>query len=105
MTNNAQPTLRYEKYFDLWDQKSAVRTKANTYSMPGDRLRSELHGKHWFIPNGVPILAHPLLKDIDQDKEQYILGRFLIQFLEYGTILEHEFINTILVEMALGECG
>lgn len=105
MINNNQSSLRYEKYFDLWDQQSAVRSKQHTYTMPSDGLRNELLSKRWFIPDGVPILAHPLLKNIDQDKEQYILGRFLLQFLEYGTILEHEFINTILVEMAMGECG
>lgn len=105
MTNQAQPVFRYEKYFDQWDQQSAVRSKPNTYSMPADGLRRELNDKRWFIPDGVPILAHPYLKNLDQDKEQYILGRFLLQFLEYGTILEHEFINTILAEMAMGECG
>jgi hypothetical protein len=105
MLNNAQPELRYEKYFDLWDQQSAVRSKPNTYSMHAQHLRNELHRKCWFIPDCVPILSHPLLKNLDQDKEQYILGRFLLQFLEYGTILEHEFINTILAEMAMGECG
>lgn len=105
MTKNSQQVLRYEKYFDHWDQQSAVRSKANTYSMNSDNLNAELRSKRWFIPDGVPILAHPLLKEIEQEKEQYILGRFLLQFLEYGTILEHEFVNTILAEMAMGECS
>jgi hypothetical protein len=105
MTKDDQSVLRYEKYFDKWDQQAAVRTKPNTYSMRGDGLHGELRNKRWFLPDGVPILTHPLLKNIDQDKEQYILGRFLLQFLEYGTILEHEFINTILAEMAMGESG
>lgn len=105
MTKDDQSVLRYEKYFDKWDQQAAVRTKPNTYSMRGDGLHGELCNKRWFLPDGVPILTHPLLKNIDQDKEQYILGRFLLQFLEYGTILEHEFINTILAEMAVGESG
>ncbi len=105
MTSSMQSAFRYEKYFDQWDQQSAVRSKPNTYSMQADRVRYELSGKRWFIPDGVPILAHPLFKNLEQDKEQYILGRFLLQFLEYGTILEHEFINTILAEMAMGECG
>jgi hypothetical protein len=105
MTNVAQPVLRYAKYFDQWDQQSAVRSKTNTYTMLSDGLNTELRNKRWFLPDGVPILAHPLLKNLDQDKEQYILGRFLLQFLEYGTILEHEFVNTILAEMAMGESG
>jgi hypothetical protein len=105
MTKDDQSVLRYAKYFDQWDQQSAVRSKANTYSMLSDDLNAELSNKRWFLPDGVPILAHPLLKNLDQDKEQYILGRFLLQFLEYGTILEHEFVNTILAEMAMGESG
>src|SRR3990167_7316257 len=105
MTKDDQSVLRYTKYFDQWDKQSSVRSKPNTYSMPADGLSAELRSKRWFLPDGVPILTHPLLKNLDQDKEQYILGRFLLQFLEYGTILEHEFINTILAEMAMGECG
>jgi hypothetical protein len=73
--------------------------------MQSDVLDEELRSKRWFIPEGVPILEHQLLKGLDRDREQYLLGRFLLQFLEYGTILEHEFINTILAEIALGEHG
>lgn len=105
MTKDDQPILRYQKYFDQWDQQSAVRSKPNTYVMLADGLNAELRSKRWFIPEGVPILSHHLLKNLDQDKEQYVLGRFLLQFLEYGTILEHEFISTILAEIALGEHG
>lgn len=105
MTQFTQPVLRYAKYFDQWDTQSSVRSKPNTYSMASDNLNSELNDKRWFLPDGVQILTHPLLKGLDQEKEQYILGRFLLQFLEYGTILEHEFINTILAEMAMGESG
>jgi hypothetical protein len=55
--------------------------------------------------HGVPMLTHALLKNIEPSQEQYLLGRFLLQFLEYGTVLEHEFVNTILAELALGEAG
>ena len=105
MTNDEQSVLRYAKYFDKWDKESAVRSKPNTYTMLVDGLSAELRSKRWFLPAGVPILAHPLLKNLEQDKEQYVLGRFLLQFLEYGTILEHEFVNTILAEIAMGEFG
>src|SRR3990167_4618469 len=105
MTNTSQSILRYQKYFDQWDQQSAVRSKPNTYSMLADGLDAELRSKRWFIPEGVPILSHPLMNNLDQGKEQCVLGRFLLQFLEYGTILEHEFVNTILAEIALGESG
>lgn len=106
MKYKPQPELRYAKYFDEWDKKSAVRSKPNTYSMQESiMLRLELNKRRWFLPEGVPVLTHPLLQNLDKDKEQHILGRFLLQFLEYGTILEHEFINTILAEMAMGECG
>lgn len=105
MKKDDESILRYQKYFDQWDQQSAVRSKPNTYAMLADGLDAELRSKRWFIPEGVPILSHPLMKNLEQGKEQYVLGRFLLQFLEYGTILEHEFINTILAEIALGEHG
>jgi hypothetical protein len=97
--------LRYQKYFDDWDATSAVRSKLNTYNMRPEKLNSELKDKRWFLPAGTPILSHPLLKNIDQTQEQYLLGRFILQFLEYGTVMEHEFVNTILAELALGESG
>lgn len=105
MSSKLDVILRYQKYFDSWDKKSSVRAKPNTYSMSRTHLDYELNERRWFISDGVPILEHSLLKGIDKEKEQYILGRFLLQFLEYGTILEHEFVNTILAEIALGECG
>ena len=103
--NEQQLISRYQKYFDEWDNFSAVRTKPNTYRFANYQIDTQLKDKRWFLPDGVPILTHSLLKDIEQNKEQYLLGRFLLQFLEYGTILEHEFVNTILAELALGECG
>lgn len=103
--NEKELITRYQKYFDNWDNYSAVRTKPNTYRFNNHEINTELKNKRWFLPAGVLILNHSLLKNIDLEKEQYILGRFLLQFLEYGTILEHEFVNTILVELALGECG
>lgn len=96
---------RYQKYFEKWDEEAAVRIKPNKYRFSNGELDSELKSKRWFLPAGVIILNHPLLKDIDQSQEQYLLGRFLLQFLEYGTILEHEFFNVILAELALGETG
>lgn len=100
-----EPELRYQKYFDNWDQFAAVRTKPNTYRLDQYSLDVALRDKRWFLPAGVLILQHPLLNNIDRDKEQYLLGRFLLQFLEYGTVLEHEFVNTVLAELALGERG
>lgn len=97
--------LRYKKYFENWDQVAAVRSKPNSYRLINSQVQSELKNKCWFLPAGVPIIAHPLLKNIYQTQEQYLLGRFLLQFLEYGTLLEHEFVNTILAELALGECS
>lgn len=105
MENVCSNALRYQKYFDNWDSVATVRSKPNSYAMPHARLDLELNQGRWFIPDGVPILSHPLLKNLDREREQYLLGRFLLQFLEYGTILEHEFVNTILAEMAMGEPG
>lgn len=96
---------RYQKYFEKWDDEAAVRSKPNRYRFNDGELDSGLCSKRWFLPAGVAILTHPLLKNIDQPQEQYLLGRFLLQFLEYGTILEHEFVNVILAELALGETG
>jgi hypothetical protein len=103
MTVNNGISLRYQKYFENWDKTAAVRSKPNQYQLNGNTLDTELKSRRWFLPAGVPILNHPLLKDIEQPQEQYLLGRFLLQFLEYGTVLEHEFVNTILAEIALGE--
>src|SRR5690348_12689598 len=91
---------RYKKYFDNWDNFASVRSKPNTYRMTHNKIDAELKDRRWFLPDGVPIINHPLLKNIDQSQEQYLLGRFLLQFLEYGTVLEHEFVNTILAELA-----
>ena len=100
MVNQDGLVARYQKYFDNWDESAAVRSKSNQYQMSDRQLNSGLHNKKWFLPAGVPMLTHPLLQGIDQSQEQYLLGRFLLQFLEYGTILEHEFVNTILKELA-----
>lgn len=105
MQSGHELVLRYRKYFEKWDQIASVRSKPNTYQLAGHQLHSELKDKRWFLPAGVLILNHPLLKGIDQSQEQYLLGRFLLQFLEYGTLMEHEFVNTILAELALGEFG
>jgi hypothetical protein len=105
MINEQELVSRYQKYFENWDQFASVRTKPNTYRMTHHQIDSELNERRWFLPEGVPVINHPLLKDIDQTQEQYILGRFLLQFLEYGTVLEHEFVNTILSDLALGESG
>jgi len=105
MMSEQELVERYQKYFRDWDKFAAVRTKPNTYRATNEEFNKELCNKHWFIPAGVPIIAHPLLKNIDSSQEQYLLGRFLLQFLEYGTILEHEFVNTVLAELALGETG
>jgi hypothetical protein len=105
MINEKDVVSRYQKYFDGWDDTASVRAKPNTYRMANQQLDAELKKGRWFLPEGVPIISHPLLKHIDQTQEQYLLGRFLLQFLEYGTVLEHEFVNTILTELALGEAG
>lgn len=105
MSNESPNVLRYQKYFDNWDKVSSVRSKPNTYAMTRVGLDSQLNDRRWFIPDGVPVLEHPLMKGLDMGRQQYLLGRFLLQFLEYGTILEHEFVNTILAEMAMGESG
>lgn len=105
MVNEQDLVSRYQKYFKNWDQFAAVRTKPNTYRTTTDGFDQALRDKRWFLPAGVPVLMHPLLKNITQSQEQYLLGRFLLQFLEYGTVLEHEFVNTILAELALGEAG
>lgn len=105
MNNEQELVNRYKKYFNEWDNFASVRTKQNTYRFSKNKARQELKDKQWFLPEGVPILQHPLLKNIEKEKEQYLLGRFLLQFLEYGTLMEHEFVNTILAELALGECG
>lgn len=96
---------RYRKYFESWDEVAAVRSKPNLYRLTNDQLNADLKNKKWFLPSVLPILSHPLLRNLDQDEEQYLLGYFLLQFLEYGTLMEHEFVNTILGELALGECG
>lgn len=105
MSLELESVSRYQKYFDKWDDVSAVRSKSNVYRFNDYCLKNELKDKRWFLPAGVLILNHPLLKNIDQPQEQYILGRFLLQFLEYGTLMEHEFVNTTLAELALGERG
>lgn len=105
MYNEKEVIGRYQKYFDLWDQSASVRTKPNTYRFNRSQMSHALQNRHWFIRDGVPVLNHPLMQHIDAEKEQYLLGRFLLQFLEYGTLMEHEFINTMLAEMAMGECG
>ena len=105
MTYELDIVSRYQKYFDDWDSVAAVRSKPNTYRFADYEFTKELKNKNWFLPAGVLILDHPLLKNIDQSQQQYILGRFLLQFLEYGTLMEHEFVNTTLAELALGECG
>lgn len=94
---------RYRKYFERWDEVAAVRSKTNNYRLTNDQLNVDLKNKKWFLPSVLPILNHPLLKNINQDEEQYLLGYFLLQFLEYGTLMEHEFVNTILAELALRE--
>lgn len=104
MQSGNELVARYRKYFEKWDVMAAVRSKPNDYRLIGN-LDTELKCKRWFIPAGLLILNHPLMKNIDLDQEQYLLGRFLLQFLEYGTLMEHEFINTILAELALGECA
>jgi|GEM_PF-2761837 len=97
---------RYQKHFTDWDNFSTVRVKPHSYKMNFDDLaKKELREKKWFIPQGVQILSHPLLANLDQDRTQYILGRFLLQFLEYGVLMEHEFVNASLAEIALGENG
>src|SRR3990167_4927750 len=105
MNNKNSNLLRYQKYLDNWDSVSSVRSKPNKYQMTSEHLDAELNERRWFIKEGVPILEHPLLKGMDRECEQYLLGRFLLQFLEYGTILEHEFVNTILADRGLGESG
>jgi hypothetical protein len=105
MVSEQELVARYQKYFMNWDQFAAVRTKPNTYRTTEEGFDQALRDKRWFIPAGTPILTHPLLKNIEQPQEQYLLGRFLLQFLEYGTVLEHEFVNTTLAELALGEAG
>jgi len=105
MNNEQELVNRYKKYFNDWDNFASVRVKPNTYRFSKNKVHQELKDKRWFLPEGVPILQHPLLKNIEKEEEQYLLGRFLLQFLEYGTLMEHEFVNTILAELALGECG
>ena len=105
MYNETDLVSRYQKYFDNWDASTSVRSKPNTYRMTPAKLDKELCERRWFLPAALPLIDHPLLKNIDQSQEQYLLGRFLLQFLEYGTVLEHEFVNTILAELALGEIG
>lgn len=97
---------RYKKYFADWDSFASVRTKSNSYRMNFDVLNHQkMRGKKWFIPQGVMVLSHPLLTNLDFDQTQYILGRFLLQFLEYGVLMEHEYVNACLAEVALGENG
>lgn len=103
--NEKELVSRYQKYFDNWDTYAAVRSKPNTYRFEQYHLQTELKNKAWFLPSLIPIFKHPLLKNIDLETEQYMLGRFLLQFLEYGTLMEHEFVNTTLAELALGESG
>lgn len=96
---------RYRKYFEKWDEVAAVRSKSNTYNLSNHQINAELKNRKWFLPNLLPMLSHPLLRNLDQEKEQYICGRFLLQFLEFGALMEHEFVNTILAEIAFGEYG
>ena len=95
----------YRKHFSDWDSFAAVRIKPNTYRLDSEGLQKELHNKRWFIPQGIPLLSHPLLKNLSNEEVQYLMGRFLLQFLEYGVLMEHEYVNTITAEIALGECN
>ena len=97
--------LKAQKHFADWDDFAAVRTKEHTYKLDFDKLQNQLSQKTWFIPEGVAILHHKDLSHLDVDQKQYLIGRFLLQFLEYGTLMEHEYVNTITADLAFGECN
>lgn len=73
MESEHEMVWRYQKYFEKWDEVSAVRSKPNIYRLAQDQLNVDLKNKKWFLPSVLPILSHPLLKSIDQDQEQFLL--------------------------------
>lgn len=96
---------KVKRYFSDWDDFAAVRNKEHTYKLDFGQLEKQLNQKTWFIPEGVAILAHSELAHLDKEQKQYLIGRFLLQFLEYGTLMEHEYVNTITADLAFGECN
>lgn len=91
--------LKYKKHLDLWDTAATVRSRKNRYdyrSLTNNKLRS----MSWFLEDAYPIFLHELLAKLDREQKQYLMGKFLIAFLNYSTIIEHELVNTITVEIA-----
>lgn len=89
----------YQTHMDQWNEISAVRTKENLYNYSTITDKA-LKDRDWFLESAYPILSHPLLASLEKKEKQYLLGFFLLSFLEYTTVLEHEFVNSVTVEIA-----
>src|SRR5215211_510556 len=89
----------YTSVFAEWDSKSAVRSRPR-------RMVHELEeGRSAFPAALTPPAAHPLVLARGPGAVQELLTRRLYRYLDFTTVLEQEFINPVLMEIARGTTG
>jgi hypothetical protein len=84
--------LSNTSHFAEWNERSSVRTKPLKYEITSQDL-SALGDRRWFVPNALSYLNHPAVLALGPAASQNLEGRFLVNFMEYTALLEHQVVN------------
>ncbi|MBV1849993.1 diiron oxygenase [Catellatospora tritici] len=84
----------YSSAFHSWDEKASVRTA------PRRVLESPLPA-HPFPPELVPVFRHPLVTQLPEPQQNFLLAQHLYRYLDFTTQLELVVVNGALLKLAL----
>lgn len=76
-----------------WDKTSSVRARPYRYDCSDNNIINQLKMKSWFVFESIAILNHQAINAVSAENKNYLLACYMINFLEYTTILEHDLAN------------
>ncbi|WP_368495714.1 diiron oxygenase [Glutamicibacter mishrai] len=91
--------IRYKSAFSSWDSKSSVRSQPNLVGG-----NEELSGI-LFPESSIPILSHARLRTSSSGIRHKVSLRHLERYLKFTLVLETDFVNPVILEIARGRDG
>lgn len=90
----------YKSNLRDWDEQATVRIKPRRLL-----FEEEAKGKVYFLPEGMPIIQHPIITRLGVDVIRYLTIQRLYLYLEFTEKLEHEVVNSVAKQIAQNDVG